>query len=819
MKSPHCLIAALLLGFCNFAQAQFLSRHPYVQMTTPDSAAVLWRTTGGTIPIVRYGPAPGVYEHEVLPVQIVTKLGPDLQGVPGLKRLHSAPPGTYQYEAGIFGLDPGTTYYYGVFDNDQLLAGGDAEHRLTTLPQPGTTTPLRLWVTGDTGEGSESQIAGFEGMKNFVAADGRPIDAYLHLGDMAYEEGTDTEFSRNFFDIYSELLRNTTCWPTMGNHEGATSSGVTQEGPYYDSYVVPTLGEAGGEASGTEAYYSFDIGSVHFICLDSYDLDRSPKGAMAQWLHDDLAMANADWLIAFWHHPPYTKGTHNSDIESELIEMREFIMPILESGGVDLVLTGHSHIYERSMLIDGAYSTPTTKEGVILDDGDGNPEGNGAYLKSGALNPNEGTVAIVAGNGEGAARASGVMPVMRSIVSEVGSVIIDIDDDTLTAKMINTDTEVRDEFQIIKRGKVTQQIVENPWQPIAPQFVAERFEPGVTQVAVFPVPDVEDAVIHFTKDGTLPTSESAIYTDPVMIPDNGVLHAFNIWDGGELIGITGGSTTVPGEFQIHRFPASATDDGIEDSAGNVTLDGETIVFGNDSTIGVRFEDVRLPRDMYIIEAIAQFYKATTPERTPTMGTVTAELVADSPPFTTQSMDFSQRNKTAGVPWIIRTWSGSRLRDLNTESPNLRDIVAEVIDQPGWQSGNAMSFFFTHTGEGRTAGAFDGSKAHAATLSVNYINPVGFSQELAAQQPQVLRRPNGSLRFSMRWPKESIVTDLGLSFRVEASPDLIEWFRPTPFSSGITGVGADGFGTLFAEFSPQVAGGRDALYFRMVVMQE
>src|SRR5688572_22310185 len=62
-------------------------------------------------------------------------------------------------------------------------------------------------------------------------------------------------------------------------------------------------------------------------------------------------------------------------------------MPILEEAGVDLTLTGHSHIYERSMLIDGAYSTPTTARGVVLDDGDGNPAGDGAYLKGAGLQP------------------------------------------------------------------------------------------------------------------------------------------------------------------------------------------------------------------------------------------------------------------------------------------------------------------------------------------------------------------------------------------------------------------------------------------------
>ena len=101
---------------------------------------------------------------------------------------------------------------------------------------------------------------------------------------------------------------------------------------------------------------------------------------MAQWLKADLEKTKAEWLIAYFHHPPYTKGSHDSDKEEQLIEMREHIMPILESGGVDIVFTGHSHIYERSMLIDGAYATPTVSEGVILDDGDGNPNGDGPYL-------------------------------------------------------------------------------------------------------------------------------------------------------------------------------------------------------------------------------------------------------------------------------------------------------------------------------------------------------------------------------------------------------------------------------------------------------
>ena len=76
---------------------------------------------------------------------------------------------------------------------------------------------------------------------------------------------------------------------------------------------------------------------------------------MLTWLEADLAANTNEWLIAFWHHPPYSKGSHDSDWEMELIQMRENALPLLESYGVDLVLSGHSHCYERSYFLDGHY--------------------------------------------------------------------------------------------------------------------------------------------------------------------------------------------------------------------------------------------------------------------------------------------------------------------------------------------------------------------------------------------------------------------------------------------------------------------------------
>ncbi len=97
---------------------------------------------------------------------------------------------------------------------------------------------------------------------------------------------------------------------------------------------------------------------MHIVCLDSYLSDLSPSGAQATWLKRDLAALkphNTQWLIALWHHPPYSMGGLNSDKDTLMVRMREVFLPIVEAAGVDLVVGGHSHNYERSKLVSGHY--------------------------------------------------------------------------------------------------------------------------------------------------------------------------------------------------------------------------------------------------------------------------------------------------------------------------------------------------------------------------------------------------------------------------------------------------------------------------------
>jgi len=182
---------------------------------------------------------------------------------------------------------------------------------------------------------------------------------------------------------YGALLRRTCVWPTIGNHDTAQAMSWASI-PYYNMFSLPSAGQAGGMASGTPDYYSFDYGNIHLICLDSMRAsDRARTSAMAVWLRADLAATAAKWIIAYWHHPPYSKGSHDSDAEAELREMRENYLPILEAGGVDLVLGGHSHSYERSFLLNGHYGLSSTLTGAMKKDpGKRAVRRHGAYSKS-----------------------------------------------------------------------------------------------------------------------------------------------------------------------------------------------------------------------------------------------------------------------------------------------------------------------------------------------------------------------------------------------------------------------------------------------------
>jgi hypothetical protein len=405
-----------------------VTRGPYLQQGTPTSVIVQWRTAMATDSRLRYGDAPGNLTAVV-----------DIAG------------STTEHAVTLTGLDPDTTYYYSIGSSTAVFAGDDAEHFFLTSPVAGTAKPTRIWVLGDSGTANANAQAVANAYASFAGS--THTDLWLMLGDNAYSTGTDSEYQAAVFDMYPEMLRKSVLWTTLGNHDGHTADSATQSGPYYDIFTLPTNAEAGGLLSGTEAYYSFDYGNIHFICLDSHDTDRSPGGAMLGWLTQDLAATTQEWIIAFWHHPPYTRGSHDSDTESQLIQMREHALPILEAAGVDLVLSGHSHSYERSFLLDGHYGTSDTLTPEMkIDAGDGKTDFDGAYKAVfDEAEPYRGAVYVTAGSSGKTSGGSLDHPVMvHASLNALGSLVLDVNGNRLDATFVRNTGAIDDYFTILK---------------------------------------------------------------------------------------------------------------------------------------------------------------------------------------------------------------------------------------------------------------------------------------------------------------------------------------------------------------------------------
>ena len=401
-----------------------ITRGPYLQQGGTSNIIVRWRTSRPTYSRVRYfasGDPNSFY----------------------LVADDSDP--TTEHEVHLTGLTADTLYYYSVGTHSRVLAGGDA-YLFRTAPLG--AKPTRIWVIGDSGTANSDARSVYDAYRNFNTE--TYANVWLMLGDNAYGTGTDEQYQAAVFDMYPELLRQTTMWSTIGNHE--TYSGTFEDFPFLHIYNQPTGGECGGVPSGTEKYFSFDYGNIHFVCLDAMTSDRSSNAPMCNWLRADLAANTNDWVIAFWHHPPYTQGSHDSDWEAELIQMRENAVPILESYGVDLVLCGHSHSYERSFLIDGHYDRSATfSESMKKDAGSGRVDDTGPYRKA-TYGPaaNQGAVYVVAGSSGQISGGEFMHPAMFLSQATLGSLVLDIDGPVLEAKFLRESGAIDDYFTLIK---------------------------------------------------------------------------------------------------------------------------------------------------------------------------------------------------------------------------------------------------------------------------------------------------------------------------------------------------------------------------------
>ena len=678
-----------------------VTRGPYLQSGTPTSTIIKWRTMDSTDSKVWYGSDPA-----------------------NLTQTETIAGNFIDHEVTISSLTDNTIYYYAVGDSGGQMEGGDSSHYFKTAPVTGTSQPVTTWILGDCGTGNSNQQSVRDAYYNYIGND--HTDMILLLGDNAYNSGLDTEYEGAIFDMYPAKLTNTMMWACPGNHDYIGNSGLNAD--YYDIFSLPENGEAGGLASNTEKYYSFDYGNIHIISLDSHDESRSVGSPMLTWLENDLAATLQDWIVVIFHHPPYSKGSHDSDNagETRMVQMRENVLPICEDYGVDLVLSGHSHAYERSKLIHGHYDFSNTYNPAThdVDGGDGRLDGNGAYVQNVS---EEGTVYIVTGSA-GKLGSVGSHPVMYYSASQLGSTILEVDGAQMDVKFLNNSGIISDYLTLTQNGfpqvnwtAPTDQQIFTDLDTIT--FLANASDNGgsITEVKFFVNGDSVgvDAVAPFSMDWK-PTAFGNFTLKTTATDNEGNISSSEI------------SITIQNSPYIHfaTTVSSSTDDAEEEvSNGAMDLSSTDLELIRDGAtaqiVGMRFNNIDIPDSTTIANAYIQFTVDETDSGTTDL-TIKGEAHDNAPTFSGTAFDISDRTLSdSSVNWSPVPWAVVGAAGADQQTPDLSAIVQEIINRPGWEANNSMAFAVTGSGE-RTAESFNGDATAAPVLHILYELPGGNS---------------------------------------------------------------------------------------------
>lgn len=330
--------------------AASLVRTPYLQQVGQTSAVIAWATT----PVAQAG---SVFVQAAAAGSTGWSTAAQLRSIP-------AASGTLSLQSGsVTGLAAGQLYCYEVRDAAGNKVGGTYHFR--TAPPATTTLPVSFMALGDFGIGSAEQAA----VRDRMLARRDQTGLWLTLGDNAYMNGTYAQYDSYVFGYYGELFWNLPFFPTSGNHDYETNAAE----PYLADFF---LRRNAWRAADLERYYSFDWGPVHFVSLDTetplLQISSTATDDMRDWLAADLAATARPWKVVYFHKPPYSVHP-DGRLPSE--EVRTLLVPVFEQYGVQLVLSGHDHSYERYYPLKGGAISTLAQGGVtyVVSGGGGAP--------------------------------------------------------------------------------------------------------------------------------------------------------------------------------------------------------------------------------------------------------------------------------------------------------------------------------------------------------------------------------------------------------------------------------------------------------------
>jgi hypothetical protein len=312
------------------------------------------------------------------------------------------------HEAQLTGLKPGTSYIYRVGDG---RAGHWSEpYRFQT--EPGKAEPFTFLFMSDTqafpnrsaknGYGIWAEMLGL-GLRAF------PESRFLLLSGDIVDYGDQQQQWELWFAAAEQMLPSIPLVPTVGNHDVVRSG----EENFRAQFQLPR----NGPETETELAYSFDYGDMHMAILNT----EGDLKAQADWLLRDMRASGKKWKIVAFHRSPY--HSHSSRANKDV---RDAWTGIFDQAGVDLVLSGHDHVYMRSWPLRG---------GNVVPDG-------------------EGTTYVIGGTGGSKFYDMGQYPWMRVTFDEKIQIVssVTIDGDRLSMHVLTRDGRVADAFTIVKGG-------------------------------------------------------------------------------------------------------------------------------------------------------------------------------------------------------------------------------------------------------------------------------------------------------------------------------------------------------------------------------
>ncbi len=289
---------------------------PYVQNLQDDGITIMWETVYPTYGKVLYG-KDGNFDKIASEDAIASTM----------------------HEITLVGLKQNETYQYKV----ECFNIGSVEQTFKT--KKSKDAPIKFLVYGD----NRSYPKVHENLVKMMAKEN--ADLILNVGDVVTTGSNQMEWVDEYFYPLRHVSGSIPTYISIGNHEYGGYWGKRVVPPF-EKYVNNPLNSTGS----TEYFYSVDYGNTHFIFIDPNKAELPEGHGLAvgsqqyNWFVEDLKKAKetSEWIMVFMHQPPYSEAWSGGPYDGETA-LRKDVVPIMEANEVDIVLSGHTHDYERGL--------------------------------------------------------------------------------------------------------------------------------------------------------------------------------------------------------------------------------------------------------------------------------------------------------------------------------------------------------------------------------------------------------------------------------------------------------------------------------------